>query len=207
MKELINSFISNIHVIILIYGLYGAYEKYDEYSVQKESIVSQFTGIDQEVANIQKKVREIQDATKKTDEFRARVEAVAKNIESVQKQLPAEINDGQILTFFSQEMNVLNIKDPNIVPGKEETSTYFISKEYALKAKGTFLQFLIFLERIGSADRIYNIKELKLVSSESSKKGRFQLLDAVGLVQAYRFNPSFKVVRGFSEGTAQAGAP
>lgn len=197
MKDLVNKFISNAHIFILLYGLWGAYTLYDEHVIQLEEVVNSGSGLDEEIAQNQKKVKEIQEFSKKTDEYKVRVEEVAKNIESVQKQLPAETNDTSILTFFQGEINSLNIKDANFTPGGEEKSTYFISKEYSLKARGTFLQFLIFFERIGNADRIYNIKSLKLTTDTQSQKGRFQIIDGEGVIQAFRFNPDFKVDRGF----------
>lgn len=197
MKDLINKLISNLHWLILVYGLYGAWVMYDEHEIALNDIVTRGSGMDEEIEKAQKKVKEIQEFSKKTDEYKTRVEEVAKNIETVQKQLPAETNDTQILSFFQNEINSLNIKDANFTPGKEEKSTYYISKEYTLQAKGTFLQFLIFLERIGKADRIYNIKELKLTSSADGQKGRFQLITGKGSIEAFRFNPDFKVERGF----------
>lgn len=199
MKELSNSFISNLHWLLLFYGIYGGWVFYDEHTLQMEEITNRSSGIDNDIVNAQKKVREIQEFVKKTEEYKVRVEEVAKNIESVQKQLPSETNDTQILSFFQQEINSLNIKDASLSPGKEESSTYFIAKDYSIKAKGTFLQFLIFFERIGSADRIYNIKSLKLSSSNDAQKGRFQVIDGEALVQAYRFNPEFRVDRGFEK--------
>ncbi len=197
MKELVNKLIVNAHVFILLYGLYGAWVMYDEHIVQYDEIVSRGSGMDGEIATAEKKVQEIQEFVKKTDEYKVRVEEVAKNIETVQKQLPAETNDTQILTFFQQEINALNIKDANFNPGKEDKSVYYIAKEYNLKAKGTFLQFLIFFERIGNADRIYNIKNLKLTNVTENQKGRFQIIEGEGVIQAFRFNPDFKVDRGF----------
>ena len=199
MKELGNKIIANIHVLIILYALNGVWVLYDEHSVQVEALKVEFPQIEQEIKNTQIKIKEIQDFLKKTDEYKARVEGVAKNIEEVQKQLPAEINDSQILTFFNGEINSLNIKDPSLIPGKEEMSTYFIAKEYNLKIKGTFLQFLIFLERIGNAERIYNVKSLKLVASNEPKKGRFQVVNGEGIIQAFRYNPDFKVDRGFDK--------
>lgn len=197
MKELVNKLITNAHVFILLYGLYGAWVMYDEHVVQLEEIQNRGSGIDAEIEAAKKKVDEIQEFLKKTDEYKVRVEEVAKNIESVQKQLPADTNDTQILSFFQSEINSLNIKDANFNPGKEEKSTYYISKEYNLRAKGTFLQFLIFFERIGTADRIYNIKNLKLTNADQAQKGRFQIIEGSGVIQAFRFNPDFKVDRGF----------
>lgn len=197
MKELINKMISNAHIVILLYGIYGVYVAYDEHSVQLEGIHNEGLIIDDEIAQSQRKLKEIQEFVKKTEEYKVRVEEVAKNIEAAQKQLPAETNDAQILSFFQKEIGALNIKDPNISPGREDKSTYFVSKEYSLKAKGTFLQFLIFFERIGNADRIYNIKKLTLTSEKEGQKGRFQTITGEGVIQAYRFNPDFRVERGF----------
>jgi len=197
MKDLINKLIANMHILLLLYGLYGGWVLYDEHIIQLEAIVSQESSLDSEIVSAQKKVKEILEFSKQTEEYKVRVEEVAKNIESVQKRLPAETNDAQILSFFQAEINSLNIKDANFTPGKEERSTYYISKEYTLKARGTFLQFLIFLERLGSADRIYNVKNLKLTSPNDTQKGRFQIISGEGVIQAFRFNPEFKVDRGF----------
>lgn len=197
MKELGNKIITNIHLLLLVYGLYGAWVMYDEHLMQLEEIAGRGNGMDQEIMMTQKKVSEIQEFTKKADEYKVRVEEVAKNIETVQKQLPAETNDGSILEFFQGEVGQLNLKNPSFSPGKEEKSTYYISKEYNLTAEGTFLQFLIFFERIGNADRIYNIKNLRLVNESQNQKGRFQIIKGEGTIQAFRFNPDFKVDRGF----------
>ncbi|WP_408098475.1 type 4a pilus biogenesis protein PilO [Peredibacter sp. HCB2-198] len=197
MKDLVNKLIANAHIFLFIYGVYSAYVMYDEHNIRVNEVQNQSLGLDADIEQNQRKVREIQEFSKKTNEYKVRVEEVAKNIEAVQKQLPAETNDSQILGFFQSEMSSLNIKDSNFTPGKEDKSTYFISKEYSLKAKGTFLQFLIFLERIGSADRIYNIKTLKLETSATPQKGRFQVISGEGVIQAFRFNPDFKVDRGF----------
>ncbi len=202
MKELSNKLIGNIHFLIIIYGLYGAWVSYDEHTLRMDGLLGQFAGVEAEIVNNQKKVKEIQDFIKKAEESKVRVEEVAKNIESAQRQLPAEINDNQILTFFNQEISALNIKDPQIVPGAESESTYFISKQYVVKAKGTFLQFLIFFERIGNATRIYNVRSLKLVNADSSQKGRFQLISGESIIEAFRFNPNFKVERGFENAPA-----
>lgn len=197
MKELVNKCILYTHWFILAYGIYGAYGMYEEHAAQVSEIENRSIAIDTEVTEAQKKVREIQEFVKKSDEYKLRVEEVAKNIETVQRQLPVETNDTQILSFLQGEISALNIKDASFNPGKEDKSMYFISKEYSLKAKGTFLQFLIFFERIGNADRIYNIKSLKLTTNSTQQKGRFQIVEGEGSIQAFRFNPDFKVDRGF----------
>jgi Tfp pilus assembly protein PilO len=198
MKDLVNKIIGNFQFLILLYGLYGAWISFDEHTVRMEGLEGQFPPVQAEIVTNKKKVKEIQEFVKKTEESKVRVEEVAKNIESAQKQLPAEINDNQILTFFNQEISSLNIKDPQITPGSESTSTYFISKQYSIRAKGTFLQLLIFLERVGNSTRIYNVKSLKFVNQDSSQRGRFQMINADAVIEAFRFNPEFRVERGFN---------
>jgi hypothetical protein len=46
-------------------------------------------------------------------------------------------------------------------------------------------------------DRIYNIKNLKLTNSSDTQKGRFQIIEGESVIQAFRYNPDFKVDRGF----------
>jgi Tfp pilus assembly protein PilO len=199
MKELSGKFLGKLHWLILAYALYGTYLKYEEHSIAIDGVTGQFSGIEQETKDTEKSLKEIQENMGKIAEFKTRVESVAKNIESVQRQLPADINDTQILTYLNQEMSSLNIKDTSIVPNTEQTGTYFVSKDYSFKGRGTFLQFLIFFERLGNADRIYNIKSLKLTNSSENQKGRFQLVNGESVIQAFRFNPDFKVDLGFDK--------
>jgi Tfp pilus assembly protein PilO len=197
MKEMMNGFISNLHYIILLYGLYGVWTKYDEHSILLEEITTRSNSLDEEIRQSQKKVRDLKEFAKKKEEYKVRVNEVAKSIEAVQRQLPADTNDSQILDFLRGEMGSLKIQNSNITPGPESKSTYYISKEFSLKADGTFLQFLIFLERIGNADRIYNIKEIKFTAPAENSKGRFKIINVEGILEAFRFNPDFKVERGF----------
>lgn len=197
MKELANKFIANVHVFLFLYGCWTTYELWEQHDVRLTQVESEIPTVEAEIVKLKTKVKEIADFIKKADEYKVRVEEVAKNIESVQKQLPAETNDAQILSNFQTEMKVLNIKDTTMEPKVEETGQYLISKDYSIKASGTFLQFLIFFERIGNATRIYNVKSLKLTTNGASRKGRFQIVNGEAIIQAYRFNPNFRVERGF----------
>ena len=199
MKELINKVIANVHFLIVLWGLYSLWVMFDEHKVQEDGLSTQYEQIKDDISKSQGKLKEIEDFIKKADEYKIRVENAAKNIESVQRQLPADINDTQVVTYINGELKSLNIKDSSIVPGKEETTNYFVSKNYSLKSKATYLQLLVLLEQLANADRIYNIKNLKVTSTSGGKRGRFQLLSIEGTILAYRYNPSFQVDRGFDK--------
>lgn len=186
--------------------IYNAWVYWDEHSTNMESMTNQIQGLETSIESNKKRLGDIEEFVKKIDEYQLRVEEVAKNIESVQRQLPATTNDTEIISFINQELTTLNIKESNMKPGSENFQTYFIAKDYDLTAKGTFLQFLVFFERLGSASRIYNVPELSLKVISDGKRGRFQMLEGSAVIQAYRYNPRFKVERGFSAPTEAAAA-
>lgn len=207
MKELGNKIIANLHVIIVLYALYGLFIVYDDHSTQLTSLEEQIPPMQSEIENVKKKLKEIEEFKKESEASKVRVEQVAKNIESVQRQLPAETNEGQILNFLNGEAKLLNIKDTFISAGGENTSQLTIGKEFKVKADGTYLQFAVFFERIGSADRIYNVKDLKLTSDKRLQKGRFPIISMETTIEAYRFNPNFKVDRGFDKPKVETASP
>lgn len=195
MKDLVNKIAKNLHFFILLYGAWLVFEKYGEHQTRVDEIETRFPEVAQNIMKMEKKVLEIQEFKKRREESEFRVQEVEKNILEAQRRLPETINDNEILTYFNQEMSLLNIKDPTIVPGGETPSTFYISKEYSLRAKGTFLQFLVLLERIGTASRIYNVRSLRLVTSGEVQRGRFQMISAESIIEAFRYNPDFKVNR------------
>lgn len=209
MKNLSTQFFKNLHILIILYALYGFWEFWDEHSMNMDQMNAQSQSLDSEISVAQQRLSEVQEFIKKRDEYKLRVEEVAKNIEAVQRQLPANIVDNEIINFFKGELTALNVKDADVVPGSENATTYFISKDYKLTAKATFLQMLIFFERIGTAARIYNISELSMDVAAGGRKGRFQVIDGSANIQAYRFNPSFKVERGVEnvDGVEASGEP
>lgn len=196
MKNLSTQIFRNLHYLILIYALYGVWVFWDEHSIAMEQMNAQSQALDNDIMVSEKRLKEVKEFIKKRDEYKLRVEEVAKNIEAVQRQLPADIIDNQVINFLKSELSSLNVKEADVVPGIENVTSYFISKDYKLTAKATFLQLLIFFERIGNAARIYNISELTMELSPNGRKGRFQILNGNANIQAYRFNPSFKVDRG-----------
>lgn len=207
MKDLGNKLIANLHVFIVLYALYGLYFAYDEHSIQMTSLEEQIPPMQSEIETVKKKLKEIVEFKKESEASKVRVEQVAKNIESVQRQLPAETNEGQILNFFNSEAQLLNIKDVFISAGGENISQLTIGKDFKVKANGTYLQFAVFFERIGTADRIYNVKDLRLVAGKGVQKGRFPTISMESTIEAYRFNPSFKVDRGFEANATSSETP
>ena len=95
------------------------------------------------------------------------IEKVAQENERIQKQFPTKINDSENLGMVSSMANKLNILDLKLTPKDEENKGFYFTKIYNLKGTGTFLQFLILLEKIGDRkDKLMNIGQLNFSKNQ-----------------------------------------
>ena len=118
-----------------------------------------------------------------------RLKEVENEIESVRKLLPGEISDAEVLDFFSGEASLLNIKDITLRPQAEENRGFYIAKQYEIRGTGTYLQFLVYFDRMRKNPRPVDITEVTMVSSPSKEnKGRFHLLDFVAKMEVFGQN-------------------
>lgn len=207
MKELLNKILGNLHVIIMLYTAYGVYERYEVYSTGLQGIKEQTPGIESEIKVLRKKLEAIETYKKNIENSKKSVEEVFKNIERVQRQLPAEVNDIDILDFIAKESRVLNIPEMTTTPLPENPEGFYITKPYKVVAKGTFLQLVVFLERLSRAERIYNIQQFNLESDTTPQKGRFQIINLTGTIETYKYNQNFKESSGVEEINARFSAP
>jgi hypothetical protein len=61
------------------------------------------------------------------------------------------------------------------------------------------LQFVVFLERINAAERLYNIKDFKITSPAEAQKGRFHIVNFDTTIDTFKFNASYKESSGVAE--------
>ncbi|MBY0516186.1 MAG: type 4a pilus biogenesis protein PilO [Bacteriovoracaceae bacterium] len=205
MKEMLSKFLAKLHVILFAYAAYGFYEVYSEHETLLEEINAQIPAVQTDIATAQKKLSQIDEFRKNVDQTKLRVTEVFNSIEKVQKQLPAEINDIEILDFISKEGRGLNMPEIEPNPLREQPMGFYISKPYQIRARGTFLQFVIFLERINSADRLFNVQNLTIRSDTQPQKGRFQVVSMDTTIDTFKFNSSHKESSGLEEIETQFG--
>lgn len=203
MRELFSKILGSLHIIIIAYTIYGVYEKHEEYTATLLSIQSQTPGVQNEIKVFKRKLEAIETYKKNIENSKKSVEEVFKNIERVQRQLPAEVNDIDILDFIAKESKLLNIPEMVSTPMPEVPEGFYITKPYKIVAKGTFLQLVVFLERLSRAERIFNIQNFTLASDETPQKGRFQIIGLSGLIETYKYNQNFKETSGVEEINAQ----
>jgi len=184
---------------ILGYGgflLYGAWMEHTEVIT---SIEQRIPAIEGKIRRAKKEKKQIKTYLRDIEEAKQNIEIVAMEVEKLQKKLPETIRDAENLGLIKKLAESLNIKNIFLSPGIEENKGFYFTKRYDLSASGTFLQFLIFFEKIGASERLLNIRALEIKKSEDKQRGRFQLVNAKISVEAYRYNPDHIEERGISK--------
>lgn len=189
----------NLHLILFLYTGFVLFTKWEEHQIIIEQLDTQIPVLEGNIRDAKREKRDLENYVKDIDEARNRIELVALEVEKTQQQLPSEISDAQNFSIIREAAESLNIREVSITPSEEVLRGFYYAKTYNITAKGTFLQFLIFFEKIGESTRLLNIRNLTIIRSQQQQRGRFQLLDFGAAVEAYRYNQDYKEDRGVED--------
>ena len=194
-----NSIIKNLHLFILIYATAIIFQAYDENSKQNESLQEKLPQIQSQLQKERKEKQNLEGYFKDVQEAKDRIELVAQKLEKLQKQLPEEVSDAENLNIVRNIAESVNMKNILLSPGEDKVNGFYISKEYRLKATATYLQYLVFLEKLAQQERILNVKSVLLEMGKGIQRGRFVLLDSKIILESFRYNKDYKEDRGIQE--------
>lgn len=190
-----NFLLKNAHFFIIaatVYFRYGDYNKYLESTGQKES---QVTTIKNRLNRLKKQEQDFAESLKELRESKRGLSDTKEEILSIQARIPKEIRDTDILELLSKEAELLSIKDVFLRPQAESKKEFYTTKKYELKARGTFLQFLVYFERLAKKQEIIDIINLEMnVSDNEKNRGRFQSLDLTAQLEVFSYNLSVEEV-------------
>ena len=191
-----NKVLSKLHYFIIIWVLYGTYNHYEEHLESVDLLNSQIPTIEKSIRKIKKQKEEIKNFNQDILEAKSRIEKVAMEIEKLQRQLPSNISVTDNLDLLNNLAVSLNLKNVMLSPGQDEDRGFYLAQKYLLKASGTYLQFLIFLEKISIQERILNIQSMSFNKGNEKQKGRFQIINGEMTIETFKYNPNFKEDRG-----------
>lgn len=191
--------IAKAHIFFLLYVLWQGFLVYEEQSAEVALLEERLPIISNNIKREEKKKARTKDFLKDVNEAKDRIETVAAEVEKLQRQLPAEVSDPENLGLIKGIAEQMNIKNVILAPGEEEDKGFYLIKNYNFKGTGTFLQFLIFFEKIAENERLLNINEFELVKVEQERRGRFQLINGTVKIGAYKFNANYKEERGIEK--------
>jgi Tfp pilus assembly protein PilO len=191
--------LKKLHIFFLFYGCFVIYQRFEESDQKVKELYDRVPGLQRQLKKAKRDKKNLERYFTDIEEAKERIEKVAKGIEKLQKKLPATISDTENLAILRGIAEDLNLKNLLLSPGEEIIKGFFVSKNYRVRGSGTFLQFLILLEKIGEQERILNVKTVQFKGSKKQRKGRFQLIDAEIDLEAFRFNERFKENRGIKD--------
>ncbi len=189
-----NALVANLHFLYIAYLAYGIYGDWELHSEAIAGLKNQQNGEEQKIVTLKKRIKKIKEYEENVAKSKARVEQVAVQIKEIQKQLPDETSDTKIMGAFTTEASLLNLQEPLPSAMSEALHDFYYSKSYRLGFKGTFLQSLVFFERLADNDRLFNVKQLMIKRPEEGNKGRFLILDVNATIETFRYNPNYKAV-------------
>lgn len=196
MKELL---IKNFHWLIIFYAANNIFMLYEEKAEQLENVLVQTPVIQGKIKKEQQKLVQIEEFKKNLSETKKRVKEVVSQIEKVQKQLPSDVNDAQVQSLLSDIGEKLRVQDENQTPGQEDNNGFYFAKIYEYKARGTFIQSIIFFENLEKAERILNVKSFNIEAIQEEVRSRFQIVDFRIVIESFRYNKSYRERDGIKE--------
>jgi len=191
--------LGKIHYFIILYAVGMAALAYMDHQENLERIEQSIPALHNKIKKSKRKVKQLKGYFKDIKEAKQRIELVAVEIEKLQKKLPNTFSDTENLGTIKKIAEGLNIKNIFLTPLSEENRGFYFVKKYEFKATGTFLQFLIFFEKISQNERLLNVNEIKLFNTDNKQRGRFQLINSTALIEAYRYNDRYKEKRGIAD--------
>lgn len=186
-------------ILILLWGVFNAYEIYDTYMTKKSEVGERVPILNSKIAKARREKKQIKNYLRDIEDAKKNIELVANEVEALQRKLPETIKDAENLALIKSIAEELNIKNIYLSPGVEENKGFYFTKRYEFSASGTYLQMLIFFEKIGASERLLNIKSVEIRRSEEKQRGRFQLINANVTIEAYRYNKDHKEDRGIDK--------
>lgn len=189
----------NLHWFIIAYAGFVFFTLYTEADERLVNIEAQQEAQKIELSKNKKIQNEISNYYKNIEEEKLKIERVASEIEKMQQLLPSEISDSENITLLRKMGDDINIKEMSITPEVESDRGFYYARKYKVYAKATFLQFLIFFEKIAENKRILNVSDSSFKKSEQPQRSKFQIIEGEMIIEAYRYNPNFKEDRGIDK--------
>lgn len=151
-----------VHVALIIAG--GAaffYFTLDQTEIEmREQSVAE---IDNDIRMLERKIKEATEFEKQYAEKRKRFKELADELQKLQGALPKQFFLPDLLSDLLREAKQLEIEIVSIKPDeREEQKELYNSLGFSVEARGTFLQFFIFLDRLANMKRLVSVDDFQI---------------------------------------------
>jgi len=181
----------------IVLMLVGLSDLYDEWSLKNEIIEIETAKIPQlqsENESIEKAIKKINEVKDNVKDFRSKVEKSKQDLEKVGRLIPPIGNRTAILDELSRVARELNIKNISFKPKYEKNNHggLYITNGIEFEGRGTYLQFLVFFEKMKKPDRIFNVSSVEVTSSSIINKSKHVIVDFKTIIETFHYNKDYK---------------
>ncbi len=176
--------------IVLCYGLFDFYEAYSLNQKKQTELRATLDQVKSENKKIKEDIKQIQSIEEgSVDTLQKKVNDAKDNLDEVTKMIPPIDDKAVILNELSSVAKNLNIKNISFKPkyGNPSEEGLYLINGIEFKGKGTFLQFMLFFERIKKLKRIFNISTLKIENKSFKKTGKHVLVDFKAVIETFHY--------------------
>jgi Tfp pilus assembly protein PilO len=185
--------LKNLHIIIIAYGVLTAYTAFEDFTLKQEQLERKIPPINSKISKEKKKIKDLENFRNSITEYQDQIGAIKGQIDELRKKLPSDDERTIVLEELKAEASSLNLKEITFKPKyKDEKGVYFANGIEVLGI-GTYLQFLIFFERMASSNRIINVKEFAITEPDKKlNRGRFYLVNSRIIIETFEYNENYK---------------
>ena len=185
---MLQKILSNVHLAIFLYYGYSIYEQYNEHNEILEGFKGAEEGIQRQIQKSNEDKKIVDAALGDIHKIKEEVERMNREIDQLQEKLPSDVSPDKDMAIFRRIAEELNMAKIDISPNKEENKGPYYINRYQFKSTATFLQSLIFFEKIRDSQRIFNVKSVRIEVPEGGGRGRFQLVQTHATLESFRQN-------------------
>ena len=151
------------HVAIVVGGgaaLFYFMQDTSEVEAKEQAIQTEEASI----SGYEKKIQEAKEFERQFEEKKKRYADLVKSLQNLKEALPRQFFLPDLLSDLLREAKQLEIEITVIRPdAKEEQGELYNSLGFAIEARGTFLQFFIFLDSMANMSRLINVESFSIV--------------------------------------------
>jgi len=172
-------------------GLWDGFTIFEEETERTEMLEGQIAPAEVTNNTLRKRIENIKNNEEKIAEYEKRISDLQKQMDDLKTKMPPDSDKTAVLQELRNSASTINLKEVTFNPGVRKDNGLYFTNGIDVKGRGTFLQFLIFLEQVYSGKRLFNISKFKMTASSKQTKGRFYFTDVETLVETYEYNSNY----------------
>ncbi len=184
--------VKNLHIFIILFAAYKYYGEWEKFHQAKVALEERIPVLKGQIIKAERQQALLKEYLDNIEQAKEKIIAVQKEVKRLKEQLPVQVSDSENLELLRSIAKKINVKEIDIKPLSSDERGFYTAKKYQLQAQGTFLQFLVLLEKFGGAERILNVSTMDIKTDEKKTKGRFQIVDASMVLETYQYNQKFE---------------